>query len=149
MAYAEGEALALTVLQGVEGFSPENTSRGKWGILNSGGSDHYGILKPGAFEREQVAINTNGSNYQTIIQVWQRYRDDGDTLISLEKYVAEILEVFDQERKLADTTGTIIDSFINAGREVTERWNKDGGLVWLSQDLILDWIEHDSVTYTE
>lgn len=149
MAYPDGEALILTKLQSVTGFSATNTSRGKWGLLNSGNSDHYGIIKPGEFERFQIAMAANESRFNTIIQLWQRYKDDGDTLISLETHAQNITAYFDQWRKVADTTGTIVDAFISRGGEVTEQWTKDGGLSWLKQDLVLSWKEHDNVTYAE
>ena len=147
--YSDGEALCLTVLQSATGFASTNTSRGKWGLLNSGISDHYGILKPGDFERAQGSMSMNISTFQTIVQIWQRYVDDGDSLTNLEGHVKNVMNYFDTKRKLGDATGTIVDAFIAAGREVSERWNKDGGLVWLSQDLIVTWQEHDTVTYAE
>ena len=152
--YPDGEALALTVLRGVTGFTgttaaDANTSRGKWGLLNSGISDHYGILKPGEFAREQGAMSMNISTFQTVIQIWQRYTDDGTTLTALEGHVKNVLNYFDTKRKLGDATGTIVDAYIAEGREVSERWAKDGALMWLSQDLILTWMEHDTVTYAE
>ena len=147
--YPEGEALILTQLQNVSGFSSSNTSRGKWGILNKGVSKVYGIIKPGSFTREQGAMSMNISTFNTVIQVWQRYKDDGDTLTDLEANVKAIINRFDQYRKLADTTGTIVDSAINEGREVEEMWTKDGGLSWLKQELVVQWQEHDNVTYSE
>jgi len=147
--YPECEALVLTKLQSVTDFSSSNTSRGNWGILNSGLSDHYGILKPGAFEREQGAMAMNISNFQVIIQVWQQYVDDGTSLTNLEGHVKNIMAYFDQWRRAGDTTGTIVDAFITGGREAQERWNKDGALVWLSQDLIVTLQEHDVITYAE
>lgn len=148
--YPDGEALVLTVLQGATGFSSTNTSRGKWGaLLNSGLNDHYGILKPGDFNRSQIGMTTNSSIFQTVIQVWQQYVDDGDSLTNLEGYVKNVISCFDTKRKLGDTTGTIVEAFITNGREVNERWNKDGALVWLSQDLIVTWQEHDVITYAE
>lgn len=152
--YPEGETLALAVLRTVTGFTgststTENTSRGKWGILNSGNSDHYGILKPGTFKRGQSAMSANTTTFQTVIEVWQRYVDDGSSLTNLEGYVKAIINVFDQKRKLGDSTGTIMESFITDGREVTQQWNKDGALVWLKQDLILEWQEFEEVAYAE
>ncbi|MCC6271574.1 MAG: hypothetical protein IT190_09885 [Microbacteriaceae bacterium] len=91
----------------------------------------------------------NISTFDTVIQVWQRYKDDGDTLTTLEANVKAILNRFDQYRKLADTTGKITDAFIGDGREVEEMWTKDGGLSWLKQDLVVRWQEHDEVTYGE
>ncbi len=151
--YSDGEQLILTKLRSVTGFTNVtdkiNTSRGKWGILNSGASDHYGIIKPGAFERTQGAMAMNISYFQTVIQVWQRYKDDGDSLTDLEGHVKNIINYFDIWRKVADTTGTIVDAFITGGGEVNEKWNKDGGLSWLEQDLTVTWQEHDSVSYGE
>ena len=146
--YSDGEALILTQLQAVSGFSSANTSRGKWGLLNDGISRVYGILKPGSFSREQAAMSVNLSTFKTIIQVWYRYKDD-DTLTILESSVASIITRFDQYRKIADTTGTIVEAFINEGREVEEMWTKDGGLSWLKQDLIVEWQEYDGVFYAE
>lgn len=144
----------LTVLRGVTGFTgttaaTANTSRGKWGLLNSGISDHYGILKPGAFVRSQGAMSMNISTFETIIQIWQRYVDDGDSLTNLEGHAKNVINYFDTKRKLGDSTGTIVDAFIDSGREVNERWSKDGALVWLSWDLVLTWQEHDLITYAE
>ena len=147
--YTEIEALTLTTLQTVTGFSSTNTSRGKWGVLNTGKSDHYAVLKPGTFERQQIAMTANETVFQVIIQVWQRYKDDGDSMTNLEGRVKNILNAVDAKRKIGDTTGTVIESFINAGREMQEQWNKDGALVWLKQDLILEVQEHDTVTYSE
>lgn len=147
--YPEGEALILTQLQNVSGYTSANTSRGKWGILNKGTSKTYAIVKPGAFNREQGAMAMNISTFNTVIQVWQRYKDDGDTLTDLESNVKAIITRFDLYRKAGDTTGTIVDVFIPEGREVEEMWTKDGGLNWLKQDLIAQWQEHDNVTYSE
>ncbi len=149
MTYVNGETLILTVLQGVTGFSSANTSRGKWGILNSGRDNNYGIIKPGSFEREQSAISANMTTYQTIIQVWNRYKDDGTTLTDLEALVDSIIARFDARRKGLDTSGTIIDMFIASGREVEEMWNKSGGLSWLKQDLVVTWMEESTITYVE
>ena len=149
MTYIAGEALVLIQLQAVAGFNDKNTSRGKWGILNSGLNDHYGIVKPGAFTREQAAMSANITTYQTIIQVWQRYKDDGETLTDLESNVDLIIARFDQYRKLADTTNTLLDATLTNGGQVEEMWNQAGGLSWLKQELIITWLEYDQVTYAE
>ena len=149
MTYVNGETLILTVLQGVTGFSASNTSRGKWGILNSGRDNNYGIVKPGTFEREQSAMSANDTTYQTIIQIWQRYKDDGTTLIDLEVLADRVIARFDVRRKGLDASGLIADMFISSGREVEEMWNKNGGLSWLKQDLIVTWLETNIITYVE
>ncbi len=147
--YSDGEALVLAQLRSVSGFSADNTSRGDWGILNSGKATAYGIVKPGTFSRAQGAMSMNISTFDTVIQVWQRYKNDGETLTTLEENVKNTLNRFDQYPQLADTTGTIVEAAIVEGREVEEMWTKDGGLNWLKQDLIVRWQEHDNVTYNE
>lgn len=147
--YSEGEALILAQLQAVSGFSSSNTSRGDWGILNSGAAAFYGIVKPGAFSREQGAMAMNVSTFNTVIQVWQRYKNDGATMTDLQGHAKDVINRFDAYRKVGDTTGTIVDAALIEGREVEEMWTKDGGLNWLKQDLIVRWQEHDNVTYSE
>jgi hypothetical protein len=148
MAYTDGEALVLTQLRAVPGFSLDNTARGKWGMLNSGKSDHYGIIKPGKFkttDRSQI-----GTIWQTVISIYQRYTDDGVSLLALEANISAVLLRFRQYRKLADTTGTINDSAPISGSEVTEIWTKGGnGPSWLRQDVIIEWSEENHVSYAE
>lgn len=148
MSYPAGEALALTQLQQVSGFSANNTSRGKWKMLSSGKSDHYGILKPGSFkisDRSQI-----GTLWRTIVMIYQRYKDDGTSLTDLEANVDAVILRFRQYRKLADTTGTISDSSVVEGSEVTEIWNKGAnGPAWLRQDITIEWSEENHVTYAE
>src|SRR5690348_7708824 len=113
MSYPAGEALALTQLRAVSGFSATNTSRGKWKLLSSGKSNHYGILKPGPFkisDRSQI-----GTLWRTVIMIYQRYKDDGDSMTDLEANVSAVILRFRQYRKLGDTTGTISDSSVIEG----------------------------------
>jgi len=144
MTYPAGEALILTQLQSVTGFTSTNTARAKWGLLNSGKSDHYAIVKPGTFNEDTE--NNFGWVNRTIIQVWQRYVDDGTTATNLEGYVNAVKQRFMLYRKLG---GSVMDSRVIGGSEMQERWNKDGGLVWLSQDVIIEWKEQEIVTYAE
>ena len=94
-------------------------------------------------------MSANMTTYQTIIQVWQRYKDDGDTLLDLEANIDLIIARFDQYRKLADTTNTLLDATLTNGGQVEEMWNQAGGLSWLKQELIITWLEYDQVTYAE
>jgi hypothetical protein len=145
MTYPAGEALVLTQLQNVTGFSAANTARASWQLLNGGASDHYAIIKPGIFS-EDTDNNFVWVN-RTIVQVWQLYMDDGTSSTSLQGYVNAVKDRFTKYRKLGSTA--IIDSRVVGGSEMQERWNKDGALVWLSQDVILEWKEQEIVTYAE
>lgn len=142
--YPDGEALVLTQLRSVTGFTSANTDRANWSLLNSGASDHYGIIKPGTFDEDPA--NNFGWNNRTIIQIWQRYVDDGTSATNLEAHVKNVKRRFVQYRKLG---GTIEDSRVVGGSEMVERWNKDGALVWLSQDVVIEWKEQEIETYAE
>lgn len=147
MSYPLGEALVLTQCQAVTGFSSTNTAQANWTVLNSGLSDHYIIVKPGKFNEDPV--DNLSWIYQTIIQVWQWYTDDGTTATNLEGYVQAVKDRFTKYRKLVDATGKITDSRPIGGSEMQEMWKKDGGLAWLKQDVIIEWREQDIVTYAE
>lgn len=146
---ANGEALILTRVQAVTGFASTNANYCNWKALNSGASDHYAIVKPGAFARDQLAMSANQTTWQTVIEVWQRYKDDGTTGASLRTHVDNIIAALDQYRKLGDTTGAIMDAVISSGGEVQEMWVKDGGPAWLRRDLTVTWQEFVNVTYAE
>lgn len=145
MSYATGEGLILTQLQSVTGFTSANTTRASWQLLNSGNSDHYAIIKPGTF-REDPENNFCWIN-QTVVQIWQFYQDDGTSATNLEAHVQNVRDRFTKYRKLGSSA--IVDSRVIGGSEMQERWNKDGALVWLSQDLIIEWREQEIVTYAE
>lgn len=150
MSYSAGEALALTQVQAVTGFASTNTSRGKWGILNSGASDHYAILRSGEFTVIWDSLRIHTTQWRTVIEVWQRYKDDGTSYTSLLTHVANITARLEKYRKLADTTGTLQDANLTGGSAITEQWrNNSDGPSWLKQELYLDWSEESTVTFSE
>lgn len=154
MSYAAGETLVLARLQAITGtpapWSSTNTSRGKWGILNSGKSDHYGILKPGPGTNQFISGTVSVRTHSTVIEVWQQYVDDGTTLESLEALSEAILDQFDANRKLGDTTAAIEDARCVSWSEVNEKWKRGGnGPAWLEQDFVIQWSEENNVTFTE
>jgi hypothetical protein len=149
MSESAGLTLISTQVQAATGFSSSNVDIADWKLLNSGKSDHYAIIRPGPTERPQLTMRTVDNRYRTVIEVWQRYKDDGTTLTSLLGYVDAITARLDPRRKLVDTTGTIRDANITGYSEVTEQWNKDGGPSWLKRDILLDWLEEEVITYVE
>lgn len=151
MSYSTGEALVLTRLQAVSGFTTTNTSRGKWGILNSGKAAVYGIIKPGPAEREFVSSTLVINHWRAMIQIWRRYKDDGDTLTNLETDVALVLAEFDRYGKLADTTGTIPnDARASRVGEAQEMWlTSEGGPSWLKQEVTIEWEEQATINPAE
>lgn len=144
MTYPAGEALILTQLRTITGFTAANTSRANWGILNSGNAAYYAIVKPGVFEEDPE--NNFSWIYRTIVQVWQFYKDDSTTATDLQDNVHKVKDHFTKKRRLGST---ITDSRVIGGAEMQEQWNKDGGLVWLSQEVIIEWKEQEIVTYTD
>ena len=152
MSYPTGEGYVLTKLQAIAGgaWTATNTSRGKWGILDSGKADHYAILKEGAGGSAAfISGSTKERTYRTVVQVWQSYTDDGTSATNLQAYGEAIRNQFDAYRKLGDTSGTIIDAECDEWSEVQEMWVRGGGLRWLRQDFIVRWREQVSITFAE
>ena len=149
MTEANGEALILTRLRAVTGFSSTNTAHANWKLLNGGNSDQYGIVKPGQFNRDALSMSANLTTWSTIIEVWQRYKDDATSAESLRTHIDNIIAYFDTYRKLGDTTASVIDATITAGSEVQEMWTKSGGVAWLKRELTVTWQEFVNVTFAE
>ena len=145
-----GEALILTQVQAVSGLGTTNTSRGKFGILNTGNAAAYAILRPGPFENAFVAPKCVHTDWTTVIEVWQRYKDDGTTLTNLEANVQAILTRLNLYRHMADTTNSILDATAKIGGDVLEMMSQDGGgPLWLKQEVIVAWKEESIITPAE
>lgn len=150
MGYTAGEALVLAQLQAVAGFSSANTSRAKWLILNSGNAKVYGILRKGEWSMEWISATMAHFTWTTVIEIWQRWVDDGATQIALESAVDQVIARFLAYRKLGDTTDRINDSNPRRGGEPAEMWLAGGnGPSWLRAEVELEWEEHVAVTYAE
>ena len=140
--YSSGEALVETIVKTATNYNVGNVSRGKWGVLNTGKSATYAILKPGGSVR---VYEQSYTNHITIIEVWQRYTTDGDTLTALEGNTAQIIAKLDGSPTLGDTKDEIIDSNVRDWSEVKDMWRKGGGPAWLRQDINFIWIEQHNV----
>ena len=149
--YSDGEALILTLVRTVTNYGASNTSRGKYGILNSGNSSRYAILKPGPFSRsEQGSGLMFESKWSTAVELWHRYVDDGSTLTNLEADAGAIIAMIDAHRLLGDNTGKVRDATARRGNEVEELWAQSGdGPVWLRWKIYVTWDEETSVTPAE
>lgn len=149
MSELAGITLLATQVAAATGFASTNVTVMKWKILNDGVSDHYAILKPGAATRTALTFTTKDNVYQTIVEVWQQYVDDGTSGTNLLTHVDNITSRIDRYRKLADTTSLIRDANVIGYGELKEQWTKDGGPAWLSRDVIVEWQEEEPVTYAE
>jgi hypothetical protein len=147
MSYPAGEALILTCVQGATNFGSSNTSRGKWGILNTGKSSHYAILRPGPF-RQSIGTVTSIITRNTLIEVWQRYVDDGTTLLDLEANVGNLIAKLNTYPRASDTVGGVIDMTVRSGSEA-EPMQEEGseGPAWLRQILTVEWQEQSFIIY--
>jgi hypothetical protein len=143
MGYSDGEALILTQVQACNNFDSTNTSRANWKLLNQGKDDHYAILRPGPFDIEWIAFDTYRANWVTVIEVWQRYKDDTDTHTSLYDRVEDLFDILGVPL-LGDTTGTIQDSTISVQDEPEEMWMDGGGPAWLRWKINILWREESN-----
>lgn len=150
MSYASGEALILTRLQTLSNFNDNNTSRGNWRILNTGRSSVYGILREGASEHPQGTGKLFFEKHLTVIEVWQRYTDDGDTRTNLQARAEEVKAEFYARRLLGSANSTIQDSKPVRTSEPAEMWKEGGnGPAWMMQEVTIEWTEEVSVTFAE
>ena len=147
--YPDGEELVLRQVQATAGFGPRNATRGKWGVLNTGKAPVYAILHKGEWTMSFISATVAEFTWQTIVQVWQSWINDGSTQADLDANVEALIERFLAYRKLADTTDTINDSNPRRGGEPSEMWVKGGGPRWLKADIIVEWKEQRPVTFAE
>lgn len=150
MSYSIGEEAALNLVMGVEGFDAKNTVRGKWNVLNQGFSDHYAILKRGESSSVWDTLRNSQDNYRTIVEVWQRYTDDGISYEALLEHHENIKTRVKGYRLLGDDSGTVFDANYTGSSVVTEQWrNNNDGPSWLKIDLYIDWSEQNVITLSE
>jgi hypothetical protein len=150
MSYIDGEILAESLVAQVTGFNNNNVRRATWRVLDSGNSDHYAILKRGETSITWEAMRLSVKQYRTIVEVWQRVKDDQASYDALLAYADDIITRIEQYRKLADTAGIVFDANLTGTGVVTEQWrNNSDGPSWLKIDLYLDWSEQDNVTFAE
>lgn len=145
--YSDIEALWLARVRAISGYDENNTSRAKWGILNNGMSDTYVIIKPGTRERQMVAYTMRLETSQTVIEVWQKYRDDGDTVTTLQTAVDELLAGLDPYPRLGGLGSTVRKGEIIAVREAMQV--PADAPKWLKIDLIGQTDEESTISYQE
>lgn len=152
MSYSAGETLILTKLKAIgtgTTWTTTNTAQGKWKMLNGGAADHYAVLRMGAGKNDFMSGSVSLRSYTTVIEVWQSYKDDGTSYTNMLGYWEGILDQFDANRLLGDTTKTVQDSRCARWDEIEEMWTKSGGPRWLRQNFYIEWSEENAVTFTE
>lgn len=145
MSYAAGETLLLAQVIACTGFDANNTSQADWGILNSGKAAVYAILRPGAWNIEWTSYDSYTAHYTTIVEVWQRWKDDTDTHTSLYANVNYLMAMM----AYPHIGGTIEDMTIDGADEPEEMWTKSGAPSWLRWTMRIRWDEVSNVTFAE
>ena len=141
MSYTTGENLMATVVKAHANFDATNVAQAKWTMLDKGKSDHYAILKHGGMDPEFISPTVWIEKNITVIEVWQRYKNDGSTATSLYGYVANVISQIQNNEKLGDTGGVIQNAQVGGVGEVMEMWRKGGGPAWLKQEVFVTWQE--------
>ena len=148
MNYIDGEKLIAARVEEADGFNASNVKRGAYGVINSGNSDHYAIIHAGGSVRNQETLSSKLNVHRTVIEVWQRLKDDAPSVDSLYEHVANIVNYLDPLRRMGDTASYIRDANVMATGEVKEMWTTKGDAPsWFKQDIHVDWSEEDNVTY--
>lgn len=147
MSYTTGEAAILARIRAHSDFSTSNTDANDWKLIDSGNSAFYAILKPNEdpAEMEFHALGAYRVLWQTVVEVWQRYKDDGTTAASLFGNVQKIIGQMQPYKTLG--LSNVQNSQINSITAPSYRWDKDGGPAWLVQELNILWLEEVEVTF--
>lgn len=151
MSYTNGESLMLTRIRTSANYNTNNTTRNDWSILNDGKNDHYAILKK-LEDPSPVTwpgVRTYHIEWTTIIEVWQRVQNDDDQAAAdCHAEVLAIINVLQNNPRLGDTSGTIVDSSIRGIGGPVNTWLSDGGPIWAMMEIYVTWIEQARVTFT-
>lgn len=142
MNYPHGEALIATLLDGMTEFATGTVTRQKWAVLNSGRAAQYAVLRPGAFSLGADGLGLSaGAQWRTVVELWQRWLDDGATTVALQELTMKVIDRLQQYPTLGDTTGRVVWAFVTGGGEMLERWVTDRGPSWAVWEVYVDWRE--------
>ena len=141
MAYITGENLIVTVIKAHAKFDVTNVAQAKWTFLNKGKSDHHAILKSGGTTPVFITPTIYQSEHRTIIEVWQRYKNDGTSATNLYGYVGNVVTQIQDTELLGDAGGIIQNSTVESIGPVMEMWMSGGGPAWLKQEVTVLWYE--------
>jgi hypothetical protein len=145
MSYSAGETLLLTVVKTCTGFSANNSTQGNYKVLNSGKDDNYAVLHIGNSSFEFETFKQYQARWNTIVEVWQRYTDDGTTLTNLYTHIQNLMTGIQAAIILGDTTGTVINANAIELGDIEEMWARGGGPGWLRVKMKIQWTEEYSI----
>jgi len=146
MAYTDGETAILNRIRAHADYSSSNAVKNNWQVLDSGKSAFYAILRPHTEPAEIKFYSFGGYHigWNAVIEVWQRYKDDGVTAADLFGNVQTILAQMQPYKQLGRTD--VQNAEITGITAPTHQWTKDGGMSWLKQELIITWLEEVEVS---
>jgi hypothetical protein len=148
MSYSAGEVLIEKQILQTAGYGINNVSRGNYNILSSGLSQFFAILRMGGEQDiEWITPTTYKANWMTVIEVWQRYVDDRDTVTNLYTNLQSIVTRLLTYKDLDDTAGIILDNHISMGDEPEEMYAKGGGISFLRMKIYFGWQEQQTITF--
>jgi hypothetical protein len=145
MSYSDGEVLILGLLRNMAQFDTRNSGRARWGMLNSGAAAQYAILRAGPFENDYQGLGREQvrTSWRTIIELWQRYKDDGTSATDLQELMAAVIEYVEQYPDLGDAA---IYAEPRTCGDMQEVWRTGGdGPSWLKWEVNIDWQEERDI----
>lgn len=141
MGYYTGDNLIVAAIKTHANFSDSNVTQAKWGILNSGNSDHYAITRDGGTIPEFLSPSIYVAHRSTVVEVWQRYKDDGASSKNLAGHVDDVFGKLQDKELLADTNNVIQNSEVREIGPMEEMWGSGGGPAWIRQNITVAWEE--------
>lgn len=148
MSYSAGETLILTKVRTCAGFTSSNTSQANWKLLNQGKAKFYAILHIGPFVSKWITPKVHRDTYTTVIELWQRYKDDSTSTTDLYTNFAALLTGLMPSKRMGDATGNVDDASVSGGDELEEMWTASGGPAWLRMKINIVWSEDIEETLT-
>ena len=148
MAYTDGETAILNRIKAHADYNTANTDQNDWKKLNRGNKAYYAIVRPNQEPAELEFISLAGYviRWVTVVEVWQRYKDDGSTQASLFGNVQKIITQLQPYKKLG--LSNVHNSTISSVTPPQQAWREnEAGPSWLTQELSVIWEEFFEVTF--
>jgi len=154
MSYQTGEAAILSLIQALDGLDADNTlslandsTRQAEGLLNSGRSDCYVILRPGAFSRVYADIGASETHttWGTVIAIYALNASGQGPEKALVEARQAILDQLSAHLQLEESAVLGVNGF--SGGEVGSRAVADETFV--AQEVRVEWVEVSAVAQAD
>jgi len=147
MGYNEGADLLLQRVRSLDEYGASNASDMDWTIITSGDSDHYAVIKPGAFQLSQMTMNEYMIEWISFIEVWVLYTDEVQSYSDLARYTVALFEILAYPN-LGDSS-VVLQATITASDDPEEMFQERGGLEYLRWTITVNWKETKVITFQE